>query len=537
MCMLSSQRLGGFKARYGLLRPHQKLFDNHCKSILSGSPIKTINIYAKPGSGKSLLPAIASQLIIDDSYKICWLVPRDSLRTQGESDFTGSGHYDVGDKDIRAADGSGDPIRDGVCGCISTYQSVSANPEKFINLSKKYKLILFLDEYDSLIGESQWSVPVREMYDSSFLRVCMTGTINRSDSQQIEFTPYDENGMIDFSETDERKWIIYDTKQALKDGSILPLDATLIQGSGSYVDLDGITRRFDKFTGKGDELRCASMTEYSEQLFHVALNHWNEYRKRHPWSKFLVIATNISIAKQYHEWFNANGHNFAIATSEDSEEAKNIMRQFKKDNSQFGSYDGLVSVNMIYKGMNCPQCTHMVVLTNIRGEAYLDQAFGRVQRRFKDKTHGYLFGPDDPRLREVLKNLSAGVIHDATAEPPEKKGTYTPDEETGPARTIQALESRAHIDIPQPDLPPITEHHETQSEIEKRLRSQINSIVNAIVMKEDAGNRKTKQRILFLRIRQAVNSGRDDNGRLIKKSFDEMSIKELNRVKDLVKMF
>jgi superfamily II DNA or RNA helicase len=526
------------------LRPHQAKFDQYINEIKKGSPINEIFVYAKPGAGKSLLPAIASQLIEDDNTKIMWVVPRDSLRVQGEGDFRGSGHFDVGDKDIRAADGTGEPFR-GLCGCVTTYQSITAKPEKWIELSKKYKIILFLDEYDSLTDSSSWMEPVREIYNNSFLRIPMTGTMGRSDKIKIGFVPY-IGDKIDFSETKLKKWIVYNNKQALKDGSILPYEAFLINGSGKYIDQNGIQRSFRKFTGKGDELRCAFTTEFAEHVFNVALKHWEKFRKNNSWSKFLVISPNIEIAKKYHKWFLERGYRFAIATSEDSTEARITMKRFKLGNHEFKSYEGLISVAMIYKGMNAPPCTHLVPLTPVRGLSWLDQAFGRIQRNYPGKTKGFLFTTNDPKMRQVLKDLECGDIKDADGEPIDKT---KPDPDAEPPEPgdgnggIEALSSKAHLD----DLEQFREFlqakqepqkQESQSEKEHRLRKEITSVINHIVGTESAGNRKVKERIFWLKAKQIVNKGRDsESGKLIRKPLKEMTVKELQKVADFSKNY
>jgi len=214
------------------LRPHQSRFNQICQAINRDEKITDVIAFVTPGGGKSTYCSIASQLIKDDSYKIIWLCPRESLVSQAESGFRGDGIFDVGDHDIRIAGNNGEKFR-GNSGIVSTYQSVIASPESWIELSKKYKIILFLDEYDSLSFESTWGKPIKEIYDNSFLRICATGTIDRSDALPLLFTPYFKDGSIDFRDTESLKWIIYDKEQSIKDGSTVPFEATLISGSGS----------------------------------------------------------------------------------------------------------------------------------------------------------------------------------------------------------------------------------------------------------------------------------------------------------------
>lgn len=514
--------------KYGektLFRPFQKTFFDYTEQILSGAPIKDILIYAKPGAGKSNLCPIASRLIISEEFKGLWVVPRTSLARQGCMDFD-SPLFDVQGKTIRMADNIGDPFR----GCdyaTVSYQAISASPKRWIEISRKYKLIMFLDEFDSLTDDSVWTQPIKIIWNNAFLRIAATGTINRSDLGKISFVPY-RGDEIDFTDTDTRKWIIYDTNQALQDGSILPYDVHMIGGSGSYIDLSQIKRNFNRFTGKRDELLTGFKTEFAHQVFKIALDHWNKYKEDHPWSKFLVISHNIEIANSYHIWFREHGYNFGIATSEDDKQSDDAIARLRQPNNFPKSYQGIISVSKIYKGLNIPAATHLVYLTGVHGIAYVDQSIGRIQRNFPGKTKGFLFCTDNPKMRSVLKTLGSGIILNASGEP--QKSGNPKKEPDGPARTIQALESQAHGFI-EPDINP---NIETQSDIEQNLRKEINSIINSYLAKQNPGNLKTKQRIIWLKIKGLVNKGYGDKG-LIKKELREMTIRELKKVRNHVK--
>ncbi len=508
-----------------MLRPHQETFNQICQSINNGSKINEVFVYAKPGSGKSAYCSIASQLIHDDNTKILWVCPRDSLITQAEQDFRGANLFDVKDMDIRAANNSGCAFR-GTQGAVTSYQSVIADPERWIKISEKYKLILFLDEFDSLTDHTEWSKPIREIYNNSFLRVSATGTIDRSDNLPVSFVPYLLTGEIDFSETDTRKWIVYDTEQALKDGSILKFHARLLKGSGSYIDLEGEERSFNKFTGNGDQLLTAFKTGFAYDMFKLSVSGWNVFRKTNPWAKMLVISNNIEIAKEYTLWFKESGYRFEIATSEDSPGSKEAIKRFKMNNHLSAAHDGLVTVGQAYKGMNVPEATFLVFLTRIRGKSWCDQAIGRIQRRYKNKTCGFLYAPDDPKMRSILKKLACGDIEAADIyQEIAEKGEPLEDLESNEAyeqKKIKALSSSAdHEDLKkhiQAQFIP-AEHKEIQSHKEKRLRKEINSVINRIVGTSAAGNRKVKERIFWIKAKRIIN-----------KPLKEMSITELEKI-------
>ena len=226
-----------------MLRPQQEELRLLTKEITTGSPVKDIFLFWVPGGGKSLAPVILSDLLIDGKKQIC-VVPRNSLKYQMESDYN-SPFYPV-DKTCRVAGNNGDPFR-GCDACVTTYQAIGADPDKWIQVCKDNNVMLILDEYHHLSEHGEWNNTISEMAELSFLRVMMTGTITRGDRTKLPLTPYIHND-IDFRNTDSKKWIIYSRNQALKDGSILPLETFTINGSGKYLDSNSVAVSYTHLT-------------------------------------------------------------------------------------------------------------------------------------------------------------------------------------------------------------------------------------------------------------------------------------------------
>ncbi len=510
------------------LRPHQVQLREFVNEIQSGNLIKEIIIFAAPGGGKSLCPPILSDLLTNGRKQI-WVVPRDALKYQGEADYQNE-FYPV-DKVARVADNSGDPFR-GCDACLTTYQAIGANPEKWIKVCDEYDVMLCLDEFHHLSNHGEWISAIRKMKNASFLSVFMTGTISRGDNTKIPFVPYVGND-IDFSNTESRKWIIYSRNQALEDGSILPFQTTLLNGSGKYIDKEGIERSFSQFSESGDELRCAFKTEYAYQLIDMCIRDWDIYRKKQNWSKVLIVAPDIKTAKEYTEYLKKiRGLVPAIATSEDSKDCKEMVRRFKLPYNAYGSVNCLITVGIAYEGLSVPAISHMAILTLIRSIPWLEQCTARAVRNHAGKKEGFIFAPQDPKMLKALKCITNMIIQSANGEAPEKGGTSEEGGSGHGAPRIQALESSAHIDgvpVYESYVPP-EKRKESQSEKEKRLRKEVNSVINKIVGAESAGNRKVKERIFWLRIKQIVNNGRDETGKLIKKPLKEFTVPELERV-------
>ncbi len=85
-----------------------------------------------PGGGKSLLPVLAAARLVAAGVieRMCWVVPRDSLRLQAEEAFADPTWRDAlgHGLSVRGADNAPDPSR-GLTGYVTTYQGVAAAPD------------------------------------------------------------------------------------------------------------------------------------------------------------------------------------------------------------------------------------------------------------------------------------------------------------------------------------------------------------------------------------------------------------------------
>ncbi|QKE89213.1 DEAD/DEAH box helicase family protein [Lichenicola cladoniae] len=73
------------------LRTHQQRLANLVAAMAAGeTTARDILAAVTPGGGKSLLPVIAAARLIEAGLieRVCWIVPRDSLRLQAEEAFT-----------------------------------------------------------------------------------------------------------------------------------------------------------------------------------------------------------------------------------------------------------------------------------------------------------------------------------------------------------------------------------------------------------------------------------------------------------------
>lgn len=197
------------------LRAHQQALAGLVAAIARGEATGVTDILAAvtPGGGKSLLPVIAAARLIEASHveRICWVVPRDSLRLQAEEAFADPiwraalGHA----LSVRAADNEPDPSR-GLAGYITTYQAVAAAPDLHLAELRRHRTLLVVDEVHHLptlseyepaacassgqappLNEdaSAWSRALLPLLESAALRLLLSGTLERADGRRILWLP------------------------------------------------------------------------------------------------------------------------------------------------------------------------------------------------------------------------------------------------------------------------------------------------------------------------------------------------------------
>jgi superfamily II DNA or RNA helicase len=209
------------------LRPHQQAVVNVCRDILNGAKIKDIVICATPGSGKSFLPVIlADNLLPIFADKLCWVVPRNSLKYQGEEEFTTPRWGTT--KRLRAAM-NGEDLSRGLDGYVTTYQSIGADPLCHSREFSKYRYILVLDEFHHIMNGSEWHKALTSLVEKAALVVKMSGTPARGDGERIAFYNPQKPGYM----------IRYSRSEAIRDGAILPIHFQLVDGEAEWKETDG----------------------------------------------------------------------------------------------------------------------------------------------------------------------------------------------------------------------------------------------------------------------------------------------------------
>lgn len=478
-------------------RKHQVEMERARDDIIAGQNIEYILASVTPGGGKSALPIIISKLIDAGlANKICWVVPRKSLQSQGEHNFMDPFFRDLfkHQNRIRASTNDKNPSR-GLEGCITTYQAIGLDDKNTLLKdfsSRRY--ILVLDEFHHAGEGSTWEGALNRLVTKAAYVVLMTGTLQRGDGTAIAFLPYASNRgdkvpILESSEQLGLRVIRYSRTDALSEKAIIPLvfnfaDARVSwqTGLGDQVDYESMASV--KTKDASDAIYTALTTEYAEQLLDQAIVHWTEHRCFNRRAKMLVVTAGIETAKRAVSYLKRKCYNAEIATSHESKAAHRAINRFKQ-----GNIDILVTIAMAYEGLDVPAVTHLVSLTHIRSRPWIEQMLARAVRVDHlagpwEHQRAYIWTPDDPIMRKIVDDIEAEQVAHVTSyksgDQIELFGSEEGEGEGPGRRGIIPLSSsiigsrEAVLGGPTPALVPSPAPTEkTPSELESELREQI----------------------------------------------------------------
>jgi superfamily II DNA or RNA helicase len=279
-----------------------------------------------------------------------------------------------------------------------------------------------LDEMHHCEKDGLWAKAIAPLVELAAFKVYMTGTIQRGDGGQIAFIDYDSNAdgnlVPVMTNSATTKIIEYTRTDALMEKAIIPLQFHLHDGFCEWQDEEGRTRK--ESLGEvadpdaGAALYTALATEYADELLGLAYSHWIKHCYTFPGSKLLIVTASLEHAKAACDFFTRKRNRFALATSHDSASAQDAIRQFKGR-----GLDILVSISMAYEGLDVPGISHIACLTHIRSEPWISQMIGRAVRvdpRFPYESQtGFIFAPDDPFFRKIVKAINAEQLPIAKA--------------------------------------------------------------------------------------------------------------------------
>ena len=526
------------------LRSHQRLVDRIMQAIAAKeTEVRDVLAAVTPGGGKSLLPVIAASRLIGAGLvdRVVWIVPRETLKYQAEEAFadpswrSALGH----ELSVRAADNEPDPSR-GLAGYITTYQAVAAAPDLHLAEFQRHRTLLVVDELHHLPAlydispeageeEAAWSRALLPLFETSVVRLLMSGTLQRADGRAILWLPYRllaHRSRLREIALDAPGWAVigYSRRMALMERAVLPCIFGAVDGEAEWLDADETPSGPHRISGRPDTARpalfTALRTEFADHLLRRAFTACREHRHRRRRAlglaphetapglgKLLVVAPNQALARRYldclRRFFPSEqaARQVGIAVS-DVRNAHEILAAFRF----LPEPSILCTVAMAYEGMDAPGVTHIAALTHIRSRPWLEQLIARATRvdphgGAYQEQQATIFHPDDWLFREFRHQIETEQGTKAAEKRRRKQQELAferPEEaEANPFGIVplrsNALAIRFEEVAPGPDFvaAPRAEQRdpgsaiETPSVAEHRLRQRIGQMVAAQVIEDE----------------------------------------------------
>ncbi|MCU0659239.1 MAG: DEAD/DEAH box helicase family protein [Polyangiaceae bacterium] len=404
---------------HGLLRSHQhqalllarKIFQRQRSSKVSTA-------HVVPGGGKTLMASLFAHELLGAGVvdNVLVVVPRDALRHQMRAGFTcearGLGRSLLVNprQSLRQRH-----AYENAAGYVVTYQALLApqTRNRLRKLMGQGRWLLILDEPHHLAespdpdhpDSARWTAALRPLFEAATEVLAMSGTLRRHDRQRIPFVLYgdDRRPVID---------IEYSRHQALAEKATLPTTFVLMDGSVSWMRREqSHTTQLSEATDRelSDAVRTAlSEGDFRKEWLLQALNDWLRYRSAVYTSRAIVIchkqSAAMAVAKAIREALHLD---VALAIS-DAPDAQRQLQGFRERREG----EVLVTVGMAYEGLDVPDCTHLVCLSNITSEPWLEQAFNRVTRFNPrchlswEKQHATVYVLDHARMRTFVNRMN-----------------------------------------------------------------------------------------------------------------------------------
>ena len=499
-----------------------------------------------PGGGKSLLPVIAAARLIEAGIveRVCWVVPRDSLRLQAEEAFADPawraalGHALA----VRAADNAPDPSR-GLAGYVTTYQGVAAAPDLHLREFRHHRTLLVVDEMHHLpaLAEidpainpdddpaSAWSRALLPLLECATVRLLLSGTLERGDGRSILWLPYRTGPKARTREValDAPGWAVigYSRSQALQERAVLPVTFGAFDGEARWRAEEGVEvgphRLAAPYPSETTRpaLFTALRTGFAEALLRRAFLAVRDLRAERRQAsgltsgaaalglgKLLVVAPDQENARRYLElvrgWLpRGQARRVAAIATSDTPGAHAAVAAFRLRPEP----SILVTVAMAYEGLDVPEVAVVAALTHIRSRPWLEQMVARATRVDPNagpyaSQRALVFHPDDPLFQRfrIRMETEQGTL----ARPPQPKRRQTPlpfwVEPEAAKDGIVPLESNAlalrfSTLRPGPELA-MRRLEQAQSELleppsvaERRLRARLGELVAAQAVEDEAG--------------------------------------------------
>lgn len=416
------------------LRKHQRELESHLDNIQREDLPLRILSHVIPGGGKSLLPALLYERFPNLQY--LWSVPRLSLQEQAIGDLALRGIT------FRDSGNEVNPAR-GTSGVVTTMQGITSDVELWVDYMGMRPTGLIIDEPHHL--KRSMNASERNAYAKAFAKLIpmaevvlfMTGTLKVADRSFIDWCEYEivPDGWIVDREATADICIRYDRPTAIRekavarakfyhhDGEVQWAENGIVQPA---VDISKVARE-----DEGKAIMTMMRTPVAMTLLETAIDGWRRDGRPNGY-KLLVLGADQTQCRKFYKEMTKKGIDTALMIT-DEEDSKGEVRRFKS------TAEAAVTCQMGYEGLNVPKVSHLAVITHIRSEPWLEQAFGRAWRAILDENGNHqkplchIYVPKDPRMDRVIEAIRRE--QDQIMAP----GTDGPPPPPAPGSTIYAV--------------------------------------------------------------------------------------------------
>lgn len=346
---------------------------------------------ATPGAGKTTFALTCARwALAQERRRLVVVAPTSHLKTQ----WALAAHRLGLQLDPDWTPGNG--VARDMHGLVTTYQQVATGDAAKRLRGLAADGFVILDEIHHAGDERAWGDAVRQAFELSARRLCLSGTPFRSDTAAIPFVRYDAGE----AHADHE----YGYGDALRDGGVVrPVYFPRIDGEMEWSAPDGavLSATFqDELDRMGAAQRLRAALSLDGEWLPAVLGQAHErllqLRAEHPDAGGLAIAIDQQHAHGIADLLRRRLHTSAeVVTSDDPTASKRI--------SAFAHGDApwLVAVRMVSEGVDIPRLRVGVYATNTSTELFFRQAVGRFVRWQSGRRgqRAYVYLPDDPRLR------------------------------------------------------------------------------------------------------------------------------------------
>lgn len=362
---------------------------------------------ATPGAGKTTFALqVAAGLLAEGTVRrITVVAPTEHLKSQWADAAARVGI--ALDPNFTNAQGTHGAHYQGVA---ITYAQVGMNPALHRARTEADRTLVILDEIHHAGDALTWGDGVRDAFDPATRRLALTGTPFRSDSSQIPFVVYEEDGEgFARSQAD----YTYGYADALRDHVVRPVLFMTYSGRMHWR-----TKTGDEVSAQLGALETKDITqqawrtaldpkgEWIQAVLGAADRRLTEVRRHVPDAGGLVIATDQKAARSYAATLREiTGEEPVVVLSDDAGAGQRI-EAFSASEDRW-----MVAVRMVSEGVDVPRLAVGVYATSTATPMFFAQAVGRfVRSRTRGETAS-VFLPSVPILMAHAAAMEAERDH------------------------------------------------------------------------------------------------------------------------------